>query len=292
MMNRETLLFLISTPLFLVVIGLEITLSHFHHWKLYTKKDTLTNICLMGANITIDLLTRTATFIVLQYFASHALFNMKHDVWYWTGLILGVDFMYYWLHRLDHSSRVFWAVHVTHHSSEEFNLTTGFRSSVFEPLYRFIFYIPLAFCGFQAIDIFFAHSLVQVYGILIHTKTVKKMGILEHILVTPSHHRVHHASNIKYLDRNLGMFLIVWDKLFGTFEAEDDQEPVRYGLTKQGQLKSNAVDIIFHEFNNIARDVKKPLPLITKLRYIFAPPGWSHDGSTKTTEELRKGMNG
>ena len=107
-------------------------------------------------------------------------------------------------------------MHVTHHSSEYFNLTTGFRSSVFQPLYRFIYFIPLVFLGFQPADIVLMYSITQIYGILIHTKYVDKLGWLEKVLVTPSHHRVHHASNIEYLDKNIGMCLIIWDKLFAT----------------------------------------------------------------------------
>ena len=194
--------------------------------------------------------------------------------------------MYYWLHRVDHYCRLFWAVHVTHHNSEEFNLTVGFRSSVFQPLYRFMYFIPIALMGFRGIDILFAYSATQIFGILVHTQTVNKLGFLEYIIVTPSHHRVHHGSNVRYLDKNMGMFLIIWDKLFGTFQAEETSDPVKYGLTTN--IKTyNPITMVFHEWKNIVKDLRKNVPLKAKLMYVFGPPGWSHDGSTKTSRQLR-----
>ena len=132
------------------------------------------------------------------------------------------------------------------------------------------------------------YSLTQTYGILVHTQYIKKMPRwFEWIFVSPSHHRVHHASNIRYLDKNMGMCLIIWDRIFGTFQQELIDEPVKYGLTKP--LKTaNPFEVIFHEWKNIIFDLKKPLPFITRLRYIFMPPGWSHDGSSKTANQLRK----
>jgi sterol desaturase/sphingolipid hydroxylase (fatty acid hydroxylase superfamily) len=205
---------------------------------------------------------------------------------YWTLLFLTEDFMYYWLHRIDHYCRFFWAVHVTHHNSEEYNLTVGFRSSVFQPLYRFIYFIPLSFLGFKGIDIMFIYSATQIFGILVHTQTVGKLGFLEYFMVTPSHHRVHHASNARYLDKNMGMVLIIWDKLFGTFQKEEDTDPVKYGLTSN--INSfNPGKMVFHEWVNIFNDLKKKTSLKDKFMYVFGPPGWSHDGSRKTSAQLR-----
>jgi sterol desaturase/sphingolipid hydroxylase (fatty acid hydroxylase superfamily) len=194
--------------------------------------------------------------------------------------------MYYWLHRVDHYCRLFWAVHVTHHSSEEFNLTVGFRSSVFQPLYRFVYFIPLALIGFKGIDIMFIYAATQIYGILIHTKTIGKLGFIEWFMSTPSHHRVHHASNVKYLDKNMGMVFIIWDRLFGTFEKEDENEKVIYGLTEN--IKTyHPVKMVFHEWVSIGKDLRKPSSLHHKFMYLFGPPGWSHDGSKKTARQLR-----
>lgn len=287
---RESLLVLISTPVYAIVIGFEIFYSYAHHKNWYSVKGLLSNIYLSALNMILDILLRGFCLLALDYFFRFHFFDFSSSpVVYWTCLILSEDFMYYWLHRLDHNCRLFWAVHVTHHSSEEFNLSVGFRSSVFQPLYRFIYFIPLAFFGFKGIDIMFAYSATQIFGILVHTQSIKKLGWLEYIFVTPSHHRVHHGSNVKYLDKNMGMLLIVWDKLFGTFQAEENSEPVKYGLTKN--LNSyNPLTMIFHEWKNIVADVKKTKSLKNKWMYVFGAPGWSHDGSSKTSSELRREM--
>ncbi|HTQ27217.1 MAG TPA: sterol desaturase family protein [Puia sp.] len=291
----EQLLVFISTPVYIVIIGLEIILSNYHHRKLYSWKDTLSNLYLMLLNGGIDLIFRVFYLFVLGFFYDHRWMSFSTPFTYWFLLLLADDFLYYWLHRFDHEIRLFWAVHVTHHSSEHMNFTVGFRSSVFQPLYRFIYFIPLAFFGFKPLDIVFVYSATQIWGIFVHTELINKMGWLEYILVTPSHHRVHHASNPKYLDKNMGMFLIIWDQLFGTFQEELPDEyyqPKKYGLTKPIE-KETPVSIVFHEWQTIWKDIRrKDIAWKDKWKYIFGPPGWSHDGSRKTSEELRQLENG
>ena len=290
---REQLLILVSTPLYLVVIGIEVFLSNLRKQESYTLKDTLQNIYMMIVNGSIDLLFRAIYIgLILTFFFQYRIAEPIANPWvYWIILLLFEDFMYYWLHRVDHHCRLFWATHVTHHSSSKFNLTVGFRSSVMEPLYRFIYFIPIAFCGFQPIDIAFIYSLTQTWGILVHTEKINKLGWLEYILVTPSHHRVHHGSNPKYLDKNIGMFLIIWDRLFGSFQPElppEEYQPIKYGLTKPLE-KETPVTLIFHEWNTIRKDVtQKGLNWKQRWMYLFGPPGWSHDGSRMTSEQLRE----
>ncbi len=285
---RETLLLLISVPIYALIIGGELIYSHLKNKQLYTTKGLISNIYLTALNMGLDILIRVTVLTVLNYFYQFKVTDFTSSIiLYWVLLILLEDFMYYWLHRIDHYCRFFWAVHVTHHNSEEFNFTVGFRSSVFQPLYRFIYFIPLAILGFSALDIMFAYSATQIVGILVHTQTVKKLGVLEHIFVTPSHHRVHHASNVKYLDKNMGMLLIIWDKLFGTFEAEDEKEPVKYGLTTNINTY-HPLKMVFHEWQQIVKDVFTKGNFKEKLLYIFGPPGWSHDGSRKTSSQLRR----
>ncbi|SFQ33356.1 sterol desaturase family protein [Parafilimonas terrae] len=287
---REQWLILISTPIYFIIIGLEILLSHLGHRKAYTLKDTITNLYLMLVNSGIDLTFRIVYLAILQYFFLHAVMQWHNAFLYWMILLLAEDFLYYWLHRFDHKIRFFWATHVTHHSSEKLNFSVGFRSSVFQPLYRFIYFIPLAWFGFRPVDIVFMYSATQIWGIFVHTEMIGKMGWLEHILVTPSHHRVHHASNPKYLDKNMGMFLIVWDKLFGTFQEElpkEKYQTIKYGLTKNIE-NQNAVTIIFHEWRQMWKDVfQRGISFRQRLGYLFGPPGWSHDGSRMTSDELR-----
>lgn len=283
---RETLLIAITTPIYAIVIGAEILFSYFHQKNYYSVKGTLANIYLTSLNLGLDILVRGICLLVLNYFYQFKFTEFQNQFAYWTVLLITQDFMFYWLHRVDHYCRMFWAVHITHHSSEEFNLTVGFRSSVFQPLYRFLYFIPLALLGFKGIDIMFIYSATQIYGILIHTKTVGKLGFLEYFLSTPSHHRVHHASNVKYLDKNMGMVLIIWDKLFGTFVEEDKNETIVYGLTENIKTH-NPIKMVFHEWINIYNDLRKPSSLKAKFMYVFGPPGWSHDGSKKTARQLR-----
>lgn len=285
---RESLLVLISIPIYVLVIGFEFFYSYFKNKRLYSTKGLLSNVYLTALNIGLDILVRGFCLLILNYFYQFHVSDLSYNlILYWVVLIILEDFMYYWLHRVDHFCRLFWAIHVTHHSSEEFNFTVGFRSSVFQPLYRFIYFIPLSLLGFKGIDIMFVYSATQIFGILAHTQTVKKLGVLEYVLVTPSHHRVHHGSNIRYLDKNMGMLLIIWDKLFGTFQKEEESDPVKFGLTSN--LKTyHPVTVVFHEWKNIFIDIlKKDCSPVQKLGYIFGPPGWSHDGSTKTSKQLR-----
>lgn len=284
---RESILVLISVPVYTLVIGFEFFYSYFTNKGLYSAKGTLSNIYLTVLNMGLDILVRGICLLVLNYFYQFHIADLSIKPFlYWTVLIISEDFMFYWLHRIDHYCRLFWAVHVTHHSSEEFNLTVGFRSSVFQPLYRFIYFIPIALLGFEGIDIMFAYSATQIFGILVHTQTIGKLGILEYIIVTPSHHRVHHGSNVRYLDKNMGMFLIIWDKLFGTFQAEEEADPVKYGLTTN--IKTyHPLKMVFHEWQNIFKDLRKDVSLKARFMYLFGPPGWSHDGSTKTSSQLR-----
>lgn len=281
---KESTIVLYSFPLYTLFILAEILYSHFHNLKLYSVKGTIDNILLSSLNALLDIVMRGICLLVLNYFYQFHFFEIKNSFWYWFWLVIAQDFMFYWLHRVDHYCRLFWAIHATHHNSEEFNLTVGFRSSVFQPLYRFIYYIPLALMGFKGIDIMLVYSATQIFGILVHTQTIKKLGFLEHIFVTPSHHRVHHGKNVPYLDKNMGMLLIIWDKLFGTFEEES--EPVEYGLTKPLE-KQDPFTLIFHEWIEMIKDVKRAPTLKDKLMYIFGPPGWSHDGSKKTSRQLR-----
>jgi sterol desaturase/sphingolipid hydroxylase (fatty acid hydroxylase superfamily) len=284
---REELLIKLSIPIYAIVIGIEIFYSYWHEKKYYSTKGLLSNIYLTTLNFSLDILVRGICLTVLWYFCKFsfiAIDKTMHPILYWGVLLLAEDFMFYWMHRVDHYCRFFWAVHVTHHSSEEFNLTVGFRSSVFQPLYRFVWFIPIALVGFDPLDIMFMYAATQIYGILIHTKTVGKLGPLEWIFSTPSHHRVHHASNIKYLDKNMGMILIIWDRVFGTFEKEE--EVVVYGLTANIETY-NPITMVFHEWKAIYVDLKKQTSLKNKFMYVFGPPGWSHDGSRKTSRQLR-----
>ncbi|MEZ4804243.1 MAG: sterol desaturase family protein [Bacteroidia bacterium] len=221
---------------------------------------------------------------------AHALFVpdllLHQPIFTWILVFLAQDFCFYWLHRTEHSDEFFWAVHSNHHSSEKYNFTVALRSSVLQPLYRFLFYIPVAFLGFDGLTIMFMYAVNQFYQFFLHTETIGKLPKwYEAVFVTPSHHRVHHASNVNYLDRNMGQVLIIWDRMFGTFQEEKEQ-PI-YGLTKNLNTY-HPFEVIFSEWRKIGHDLRKKGNLIQKWNYLFKAPGWSHDGSTKTADQMRK----
>ncbi|PDS25485.1 sterol desaturase family protein [Flavobacterium branchiophilum] len=273
-LNQETL-YAVSIPFFVGVILFEMFISHKSNARLYTFKDTATNVYFGILNIILDLIFKSFSFMVLGFFFSHQLFHLEQNGMYWVACFILQDFMYYIQHYVDHKSRFFWAIHATHHNSEYFNVSTGFRSSVFQPIYRYLFFIPMALLGFSPLHIMFAYSANQIWGTLIHTQKIKKMGFLEYFMVTPSHHRVHHASNEKYIDKNMGMTLIIWDKIFGTFQAEDENyEPIRFGLTYKIDDKG-PINIVFHEWIAIYKDIIQPnISWKTRLKYLFYNPGW------------------
>ncbi len=271
-----------------ILVVIEAVFSALQGRNFYSVKDTFYNFYLMILNTGLAFLMLGISLKVLEFFYSHSLNLPMNTIIYWVLLFIILDFTYYILHLVDHYSRFFWAVHVTHHSSELFNLTTGFRSSVLQPLYRFIYFIPLALVGFKPIDILFAHAICQTWGVFVHTRYVGKLpGWIEYIFVTPTHHRIHHASNIPYLDKNMGMLLIIWDRMFGTFQEELEGEKLKYGLTHDIE-NLNPVTVIDHEWVSLWHDIKKTKNWKEKLKYIFYPPGWSHDGSTMTSNQLRR----
>jgi sterol desaturase/sphingolipid hydroxylase (fatty acid hydroxylase superfamily) len=190
----------------------------------------------------------------------------------WLVAIFGWDFLYYWNHRLSHESRWLWAVHVAHHSSERYNLSTALRQPVADSITIAVPYALLGLLGVRPALIEQARGLNLIYQFWIHTEAIRTVGRLERVLNTPSHHRVHHGSNRRYLDRNHGSILIVWDKLFGTFEPET--EPVVYGLTRNIETY-NPVRIATHELVDIGRDVSRADSWHDRFSYLLRGPGWS-----------------
>ena len=273
------------TWVFIAAITMESIISAFGNYKWYELRDSSINITLAFLNLGIDLLFKGFTYFILNWFNQFAIIEWTSVFWLWVVLILLEDLAYYALHWVDHNVRLFWAVHVNHHSSQKMNFTVAIRSSVLQPLYRFVYYIPLALLGFEAWQIMLAYLLCNTWGFFIHTETVGKLGFLEKVLATPSNHRVHHGSNPHYLDRNMGMFLIIWDRIFGTYQEEN--EKVVYGLTKNIE-QDNLSHILFHEWKAIYNDVKTAPGFKNKWMYIFGPPGWSHDGRSQTSKALRE----
>lgn len=289
----EQIMTVVTVPIYAVTILTEIILSNVLHRKLYDTRDTLNNFLMTLLNTSLDVLMRGVFIGYMAWAFQFRFINWTEHAWlYWIAVIILTDLAYWFVHWMSHMVRFFWAVHTVHHSSEKYNITVGFRSSVFEPLYRGLFFIPLAFMGFEAADVVLAFSIQQLYGSLVHTELLRRIPGWDLIFVSPSHHAVHHASNPRYLDKNMGMIFIIWDKLFGTFEPEDDHyDKIRYGLTTNLNTY-NPMVVLFREWGQMVRDVKTAPGLKNKLMYIFGPPGWSHDGSRKTSNQMRAAERG
>jgi sterol desaturase/sphingolipid hydroxylase (fatty acid hydroxylase superfamily) len=250
----------------------------------YAARDTAASLAMGIGNVLIDLVMKGVHFALLAAVGRWALFGVEPSWWSWALLIVAADLVYYWFHRAHHEVRLFWAAHVNHHSSERYNLSTALRQSWTTPMTSLLFWWPLALIGFPPPMILSAIAINTLYQFWIHTELIDRIGPLEHILNTASHHRVHHGANLEYLDRNHAGMFIVWDKLFGSFTPES--APVRYGLTANVN-SCNPVHIAFHEWAAIARDVRRAGNWRERLGYVFGPPGWSPDGSRLTTRQLQ-----
>lgn len=218
---------------FLFFIGLEYIVSRKTGKNYFQFAESIANLNVGIAERLLDIFVTGLFYFFFDFiYRNFALWHFEPSWHTWLLLFLLTDFVWYWYHRLAHEVNILWAAHVVHHQSEDFNYTVSARITVFQAAFRSLFWAVLPLAGFSPLMI---TSLLLVHGLypfFIHTQTIGKLGILEYFMVTPSHHRVHHSSNEKYLDKNYGDVLIIWDKLFGTFVAEDDKEPCVYGLTK------------------------------------------------------------
>jgi alkylglycerol monooxygenase len=219
---------IISAPFFILLILLEALVGVWEHKPLYDRRDTWANLALGVFGLTMGLTSKLLTFAVFCWFHQWAVRESSNTIFEAILCFCVSDLIAYWFHRLGHECAAFWAIHSAHHTSTKFNLSTGVRLAFHHP-YRFIFWIPMTF--FFSPDLMIAvESVSFIYQFFLHTELVGKLGPLEWILNTPSHHRVHHASNPQYIDKNFAGSLIIWDRLFGTF-VEEQEKPV-YGVTE------------------------------------------------------------
>lgn len=286
-MNWPNLIHL-AIPGFVALLLLEVLLSTWDHRDLFKAKDTLASLSMGIGNVAVGLVTKGMVFAAYTFVHTFALFEIGFAAWAWVLLFLLEDLTYYWFHRVSHECRLFWASHVVHHSSEYYNLGTALRQTWTGSFYTFVFWLWLPLLGFEPIMVMTLQSVSLIYQFWIHTEVVRRLGPLEKILNTPSHHRVHHSSNARYLDRNHAGILIIWDRLFGTFVEEHPHDPPVYGLTKNLDTY-NPFRIAFHEWIDIWRDARQPgLTGRERWMYVFGPPGWSHDGSRRTSQQVRE----
>src|SRR3974390_2358457 len=266
----------LAIPAFIVLLVAEAVAGAVMHRDIYEFKDAAASLSMGIGNVLVDLLAKVIQFSILSYLHRFALFTIGFQWWAWVLLFFGDEFSYYWFHRASHECRLFWASHVVHHSSQTYTLSTALRQTWTGSFLSFIFWLWLPIVGFPAVMIMTMKALILLYQFWIHTELVSSMGPLEAVLNTPSHHRVHHGSNPRYIDRNHGGTLIIWDNLFGTFEPENPADPVRFGLTKNISTY-NPFRIAFHEWIAMFHDAWTAPGWRNKLKYIFGNPAWRHD---------------
>ncbi|MFQ5347404.1 MAG: sterol desaturase family protein [Rhodothalassiaceae bacterium] len=280
---------LYAIPAFVALILLEMVYGRLTGRARYEPKDTATSLVMGLGSQFAGLLTRGIVLAIgLWVWDNYRLFDIGFSWWAIVLAFLGEDLAYYAVHRAGHRIRWFWAAHVIHHSSQHYNLSTALRQTWTGLLaVNFVFRLPLFVIGFHPLLIAFVAALNLIYQFWIHTETIGRLPRwFEAVFNTPSHHRVHHATNPRYLDSNYAGTLIIWDRLFGTFVPEDEAEPCRYGIVRQlGTF--NPLKVAFHEWIGILRDLLRARSLRELAGYLFGPPGWSPDGSRLTSDILK-----
>ncbi|MDP6980204.1 MAG: sterol desaturase family protein [Myxococcota bacterium] len=263
----------LAGPLYFVLIGVEYLVARRRGLPLYRLNDAINSVStglLMQLTVMAFGGIMAASYIGL-YTAARIADWSSQSAATWLCCFAAVDFAYYWFHRLSHEVNFLWAAHVVHHQSEDYNLAVALRQSTLQPFFSTIFYLPLALCGFPPLVFFVCSGLNTIYQFWLHTQLIDRLGPLEAILVTPSHHRVHHGRNPIYIDRNHGGTFIVWDRLFGTFQREEEE--VVYGITKP--LASwNPIWANLHYWVELVDNARRARGLADKIKTFVKIPGW------------------
>jgi sterol desaturase/sphingolipid hydroxylase (fatty acid hydroxylase superfamily) len=279
-------------PIYFLALALEWWHNRNKNLNLFEAGDTKASLWMMFLVGFVDVAPKLLAFVAFYYLAQLSPLSeiVQRQWWAWGLLFFLDDFIYYWFHRLNHQVRLFWAGHVSHHSAIKMNFATALRQGVGERLHKYVFWLPLPLLGFDPLMIFTMMSLNLFYQYWLHTELIGRLpNWFEIVFNTPSHHRVHHASNISYLDCNHGGVLIIWDRIFGSFSKEMTNEKVEYGLT-QNITSLNPIYVATHEYRSIIRDVARADHWKDKLKYLFLAPGWSHDGDDKRSKTLRASL--
>ena len=271
---NEIDIYLYGVPIVITLITAEVIYSAINNLGYYKLKDSLAGFGLLFGNVSISLLTKSSIFFFSLFIYQFKLITINEifPAWLvWPLTFIVIDFIYYWYHRCSHRIRFLWAVHMNHHSSEEMNFTVALRQPWFGPLTKVPFFAVMPLIGFDPIITAIAGAVSTLYGLLTHTKWVNKLSFLEYILITPSHHRVHHGSNENYIDKNYGNLLIIWDKIFGTYAAE--KEEVNFGI-RENVNTFNPIKITFMNWYLMYKDFKKSRGYKNKLLSFFGAPEW------------------
>lgn len=262
----------LSIPIYFLLIAIELFIQFFSKNPIYRLADALTNIS-CGITQQISGLLFKVGFIALYtlIFSQFALFEIESTWYNLIILFVAVDFCYYWAHRMSHEVNLFWGGHVVHHQSEDYNFSVALRQGSFQVIWTSLFYFPLAIIGFDPIDFVLMSALVTVYQFWIHTETIGKLGFIEYIFNTPSHHRVHHGRDPKYIDRNHAGVFIIWDRMFGTFQEEEERPT--YGITTPVD-SWNPVWVNFDHYQKMAGWLGRAKGMRAKMGILFRKPGW------------------
>ena len=263
---------ILSIPLYFLLIGMELLVQYFSKEKLYRLNDAVTNIsCGITQQVT-DVFLKVGLLAIYEIlYQQFGLFSIPSTVGSSLLLFVLVDFCYYWAHRMSHQVNLFWGGHVVHHQSEDYNFSVALRQGSFQAIWTAAFYWPLALLGFGTLQFLFISALVTIYQFWIHTEKVGKLGPLEWVLNTPSHHRVHHGRDPKYIDKNHAGVFIIWDRLFGTFQ-EEEEKPT-YGITTP--INSwNPVWANLQHYQWMLKQLKQTRGWKDRLRFLFFKPGW------------------
>ena len=262
----------LSIPLYFVLIGIELIIDRFQKRNLYRLNDAVTNIsCGITQQLTGIFLKVIGVGVYMLVYENIRIFEIPSNWITLSILFVAADFCYYWAHRMSHEINLFWGGHVVHHQSEDYNLSVALRQSTFQTIWTFMFHLPLALIGFSTMDHIYVMGINLIYQFWIHTETIGKLGWFEYLFNTPSHHRVHHGRNPKYIDRNHAGVFIIWDRLFGTFKEEEERPT--YGITTP--INSwNPVWVNVNHYVFMLNTMISINGVWNKIKYLFKKPGW------------------
>ena len=259
-----------AAPVMFFFVLLEYIISRYQNHNFYDNRETLGSILVGVGNVIIGLILKTAFLYVFVVVYNWLPWRMAFNWWTFIPCYIIFDLCSYWAHRVSHHIRFFWGTHVAHHSGEHYNLTVSFRLSWVQYV-KIIFFMPAALIGFHPVILFVTNQIAVLFQFWVHTEYIRRLHpVIEYIFATPSNHRVHHGSQEKYINKNYGATFIIWDRIFGTFQPEEEQ--AIYGITHNIDHKHDPIHINFHEYADMIRDVRQAKTLREKLFFIFGDP--------------------
>lgn len=275
-----------AAPIMFSFVLIEFLVGRKQNKNLYSGKDFLASLSIGIGNLILNGFMKIGMFVVFVFFYNLTPLRIPHTWWSYVLCLIVLDFCRYWAHRIAHEQRFWWSTHVVHHSSEHYNLSVSFRLSWTQNL-KIVFFLPVILLGFNPLVFFIVHQIEVLYQFWIHTELIRKLPApIEYIFTTPSHHRVHHSVNEKYIDKNYGSTFIIWDRMFGTFVEESEQ--ARYGITKPVN-SFNPFYLVFHEWIEVGKDIVRSKSIKEAWLVLFGSPVDKHkaDLALETESEIK-----